>query len=143
MSWDPVHFQNGQLLHAAFSSDDLLNVNNRFVSVDREDLICKSAVDHRVKAQREKGDKRDFPKFSYLRCGEFQGVIDPKDNTKLFVVFSDKVKGHPSLPDNPAHCGIRGRDPQKKSKGYKQLLRTKLVNSIQKTIDYSEVDWKN
>lgn len=149
--WDPKDFdKDGKLKGAHFSQRDLLAVLDpsgepRYVSMDRERLICKESVDYRIEKARDFSERRREARFARFDSTGLRQV-PPREVHPLFTVISKPFEAGedgPGSPANDAHAAVISQivplGPDDDEQLVINKLRNRLLHCRTATLEYETV----
>jgi hypothetical protein len=130
---DQMVTTSGDLTTNAFPVDELIEKENKSVSVDRESLLSRKSL------IKEKIEKNENPNSKRAKWGYATGLtseirnIESQCGKKVFEIYPDPISKTPADPWDNAHAKIVRAD-QSFSKGFIRGYRDKLIAAFQKNV---------
>lgn len=125
--------EDGELTPEAFPTDELIEKNNKSVSVDREEMLLD--YNHIL----NKLITYERPEKGRAKWGSSHAIVDAivsikdQDGTQVFRVLEDPLENYPPAPWDAAHAKIVRAD-ESFSKGFIRGYRDKLVKVFQSDV---------
>lgn len=150
--WHPCHIVDGKVQSAAFERDDLLAIDDRYVSVDDHSLASEESVTWRIEWLQRDGRadrlRRQEAFFAELLARNVRSCVCAS-NAQLFQVTREPTEAEqegPGSPQNMAHCGIRTIQAERfttlgkrEKNAAVERMRTQLIKNIERLLSFEEV----